>query len=41
MNRRRFLIHSCSALAAAPWLLRAQPTFGNTAQAKSTKPAFS
>ena len=24
MNRRRFLIHSCSALAAAPRLLRAQ-----------------
>jgi len=33
MNRRRFLIRSCSTLAAAPQLLRTQPTFGNPAQA--------
>ena len=41
MNRRRFLIHSCSTLAAAPRLLCAQPTFGNTTQAKVlAKPAL-
>ena len=41
MNRRRFLIRSCSTLAAVPRLLRARTTFGNVLQVKVlAKPAL-